>query len=320
MPIDRRALLRALAAASLAPPLARAQDSAPLRIVVPFSAGSGTDITARSLADTINRSSGRTVIVDNKGGAGGVLGALEVARAKPDGNTVLYTTGGFTTNAVLVKKLPFDPIADFTPVTRLLRSSGFALIVPSNSPYRQLKDFVAAARARPGRLSFGSSGVGNTTHVMGVLFCRGVGVDLLHVPFKGTPTTDLIAGTVDCAFLSPTVAAAQLKAGQLRALGISGPTRAPTLPDVRTFEEAGLTVQDIPAWTGVWAPAHLPPPLLEGLHRTFTQALAVPAFAAFLRENGGEPDGQRPDAFKAYSDGEIARYRRLLPPLGIEMG
>ena len=318
---DRRSFIGAMAVIALAPRWVQAQTQAsqPLRIVVPFSAGSGTDITARVLADTITKGTGRPVIVDNKAGAGGSLGALEVARARPDGSTVLYTTGGFTTNAVLMKKLPFDSIVDFTPVTRLTRSSGFALLVRDKSPYKTIDEFVAAAKAKPGDLTFGSSGVGNTTHVMGVLFCRGVGVDLLHVPFKGTPSTDLIAGTVDCAFISPSVAHQQINAGQLRALGISGVVRSPLLPEVPTFAEARLSVQDIPAWSGVWAPAKLPASLLESMYQTLANAVQAPAFVKFARESGGEPDSQRPDAFKAYVTAEIERYRKLLPPLGIEM-
>ena len=315
---DRRLFLGAVAAAALTPYLARAQ-SQPLRIVVPFSAGSGTDTMARVLADTIAKSSGRPVIVDNKAGAGGVLGALEVARARPDGNTVLYTTGGFTTNAILIKKLPFDPIADFTPIARVSLSSGFALLVGEKSPYKTLDQFVAAAKAKPGQLSFGSSGVGNTTHVMGVFFCKGVGVDLLHVPFKGTPTTDLIAGTVDSAFLSPSVAGQQIRAGQLRALGISGATRSPILPDVPTFAELGLKVQDIPAWSGVWGQAKMPADVVQLLYQAMAKAAQTPSLKKFMQDNGGEPDAMAPEPFKAYVTSEIERYRRLLPPLGIEM-
>ena len=244
----RRSFLGAAAASLLVPRVARAQEGQ-MRIVVPFSAGSGTDITARVIAETIGKNTGRTVIVENRGGAGGSIGAAEVARARPDGNTVLYTTGGFTTNAALFKSLPFDPIADFTPITMLTRSSGFVLLVSEKSPFKTLDQFVAAARKEPGRLTFGSSGVGNTTHVMGVLFCKGVGVDMLHIPFKGTPTNELIGGTVDSAFISPSTVAQQIRAGQLRGLGISGPTRSTLLPDTPTFAEAGLQVEDIPAWS-----------------------------------------------------------------------
>ncbi len=201
MLLERRSMLGVVAATMFAPGWVRAQGQQ-LRIVVPFSAGSGTDITARVVAEAIAKATGRVVIVDNRAGAGGIIGAMEVVRSRPDGNTVLYTTGGHTTNAVLFKNLPFDPVADFTPITRLTRSSGFALLVGEKSPYQSLEQFVAAAKAQPGRLSYGSSGIGNTTHVMGALFCRGVGLDLLHVPFKGTPTVDLMSGTIDLAVSS----------------------------------------------------------------------------------------------------------------------
>ena len=154
----RRSFVGAAAASLLLPSLARAQEGQ-MRIVVPFAAGSGTDVTARVIAEAIGKNTGRVVIVENRGGAGGSLGAAEVARAKPDGNTVLYTTGGFTTNAALFKSLPFDPIADFTPITMLSRSSGFVLLVSEKSPFKTLEQFVAAAKKEPGRLTYGSSGL-----------------------------------------------------------------------------------------------------------------------------------------------------------------
>lgn len=317
MLLPRRSLLNVFGAAALVPWVARAQ-SRPVRIVVPFSAGSGTDAAARVLAEAMSTISGQAVIVDNKAGAGGVLGAAEVARARPDGKTLLYTTGGFTTNAVLIKKTPYDSIVDFTPIARLSRSSGFALLVPAKSPYKTLDQFIAVAKARPNALTFGSSGVGNTTHVMGVLFSKGVGVELVHVPFRGTPTVDLIAGTVDCAFLSPAVAAPQIVAGQLRALGISGTMRSPLLPDVPTFAEAGLKVQDIPAWSGVWGPANMPPAVVQSVYALLAKASRAPSMLQYSRDTGSEPDAMPPDAFKAYVTREIERYRTLLPPLGIE--
>ena len=315
---DRRTLLGITAAAALAPRLTFAQ-SQPLRIIVPFTAGSGTDVFARMAAEAITKTSGRTVVVENKPGAGGMLGAQEVVRSKPDGSTILFTTGGFTTNAVLMKKQPFDSINDFTPITRMSRSSGFALLVSDKSPYRTMDDYIAAAKARPGQLTFGSSGIGNTTHVMGVLFCKGVGVDLLHVPFKGTPSNDVVAGTVDSAFLSPSVAAPQIRAGQLRALGISGATRSTMVPDTRTFAELGLNVQDIPAWSGFWGPARMPAAAVDALYDTLLKASQHPALVTHVREGGGELDLMKPEPFKAYVTSEIERYRKVLPPLGIEI-
>lgn len=314
----RRQLLKAASLAGLAPRLARA-DNPPLRIVVPFSAGSGTDAAARLLADAITKTSGRSAIVDNKPGAGNVIGSQEVARARPDGNTVLFTTGGHTTNAVLMKKLPYDSIEDFTPVSMLHQSSGFALLVADKSPYRSLEQFIAAVRAQPGRVTFGSSGVGNTTHVMGVFFCKGIGLDMLHVPFKGTPTNELIGGVVDSAFLSPAVAAAQIRSGLLRGLGISGSRRSTLLPDVRTFAEAGLPVQDIPAWSGIFAPARMAPDVLQTLYDTIARAAQTPVMQNNARDNGSEVRLMEPAPFKAYVTSEIERYRRVLPPLGIEL-
>ena len=315
----RRTFLGAAAASVLVPRLASAQEGQQ-RIVVPFSAGSGTDITARVIAETIGKNTGRTVIVENRGGAGGSIGAGEVARARPDGNTVLYTTGGFTTNAALFKSLPFDPIADFTPITMLTRSSGFALLVSEKSPYKTLEQFVAAARKEPGRLTFGSSGVGNTTHVIGVLFGKGVGVDMLHIPFKGTPSNELIGGTVDSTFMSPSTVAQQIRAGQMRGLGISGPTRSTLLPDTPTFAEAGFQVEDIPAWAGVWGPAKMPPDVLRATYEKFATAAKTPLLANFIRENGGDPVAMPPEPFKVYVTSEIERYRKVLPPLGIQLG
>jgi tripartite-type tricarboxylate transporter receptor subunit TctC len=315
----RRSFVGAAAASLLLPSLARAQEGQ-MRIVVPFAAGSGTDVTARVIAEAIGKNTGRVVIVENRGGAGGAIGAAEVARSKPDGNTVLYTTGGFTTNAALFKSLPFDPIADFTPITMLTRSSGFVLLVSDKSPFKTLEQFVAAAKKEPGKLTYGSSGVGNTTHVMGVLFGKGVGVDMLHVPFKGTPSTELIGGTVDAAFISPSTVAQQIRAGQLRGLGISGPTRSALLPDTPTFAEAGLQVEDIPAWSGVWGPAKMTPDTVRTVYDKFVKAAQTPLLSNYTRENGGELVVTPPDSFNAYVVSEINRYRKVLPPLGIQLG
>lgn len=318
MPIRRRAFLAAASVAALAPPWARAQ-SQPLRIIVPFSAGSGLDVGARVLGEAITKSSGRITLVDNKPGAGNVIGSLELVRARPDGNTVMYTSGGHTTNAALMKKLPYDSIEDFTPVTLVTRSSGFALLVADKSPFRTIDQFIAAAKADPGKLTFGSSGIGNTTHVMGAFFCKDVGVDLLHVPFKGTPNNELISGVVDSAFLSPAVAAPGIRSGQVRGLGISGPRRSPMLPDVATFEELGLKVQDIPAWSGVFAPPKMAPDVLQALYDTIRKGAELPSFKAYTRDNGGDVELQPPAPFKAYVTSEIERYRRVLPPLGIQL-
>ena len=290
-----------------------------LRIVVPNIPGNGIDLGARLLAQALT-STGRRAFVENKPGAGGVLGAMEVARSRADGSAVLYATGGHSTNAVLMKKLPFDPIADFTPITLLFRSSGFALLVGSESRFRSLEEFVAQARTQPGRLSFGSSGVGNTTHVMGALFCKALGIELLHVPFKGTPFNELRAGTVDAAFLSPSIVGQQIRAGHLHALAISGERRSALVPHVPTFSELGLHVEDLPAWSGVLGPAGLHPDVAQEMYLDLARASEAPQVRDFVRENGGESALLPPEQFRVYLAEEIRRLRRVLPPLGIEMG
>jgi tripartite-type tricarboxylate transporter receptor subunit TctC len=314
MALTRRAVVAA--AALLASPAARAEES--LRIVVPFGAGSGTDNTMRVFAEAYRTATGRTVIVDDKPGGGTTIGTLEVSRAKPDGNTLLYTTGGHTTNAVLMRKLPYDPIEGFTPITLMSRSQGFGLIVPGTSRFKTLDEFLAAARAEPGKINYGSSGIGNTTHVVGELFCRSAKVQLTHVPYKSTPINDAIAGTIDSFFVSPSLIMQYLQAGKLRMLGISSPRRMPLLPDVPTFGEYGIEA-DIPGWSGFWGPPKLPAPVVDQLYRSILKAAHEKSFETYSRDNGSEIVGLPPAEFAAYVASEIERYRKVLPPLGIQI-
>jgi tripartite-type tricarboxylate transporter receptor subunit TctC len=204
MKLGRRAALTGAAIGTVSSLTAVAQDAG-LRIVVPFGAGSGTDNTMRVFAEAMRQATGRTVIVDDKPGGGTTIGSLEVSRARPDGSTVLYTTGGHTTNAVLMRKLPYDPVEGFTAITLLSRSQGFGLFVAGNSRFPTLAAYLAEARANPGRITYGSSGIGNTTHVVGELFCRSAGVQLTHVPYKTTPIADAMSGTIDSFFVSPSL-------------------------------------------------------------------------------------------------------------------
>lgn len=317
MPLGRRTALTLVAAGAVSPISAFAQDTA-LRIVVPFGAGSGTDNTARVFAEAMRQATGRSVMVDDKPGGGTTIGSLEVSRAKPDGSTVLYTTGGHTTNAVLNRKLPYDPVAGFTAITMLTRSQGFALIVAGDSRFKTIDDYVATARAEPGKITYGSSGIGNTTHVVGELFCRSAGIQLTHVPYKSTPIPDAISGTIDSFFVSPSLVMPHLQAGKLRALGISSAKRAPQLPDTPTFGERGIEA-DIPAWSGFWGPPKLPPAIVESLYQSIMVAARQKSFETYTRDNGGEIVGMPPVEFAAYVASEIERYGRVLPPLGIQV-
>jgi tripartite-type tricarboxylate transporter receptor subunit TctC len=315
MPVIRRTVLAG--ATLLAAPAVFAQDNQ-LRIVVPFGAGSGTDNTMRVFAEAFRTATGRTAMIDNKPGGGTTIGTLEVSRARPDGGTVLYTTGGHTTNAVLMRKLPYDPIEGFTPITLLTRSQGFGLMVSGNSRFKTLDQYLAAARAEPGKITYGSSGIGNTTHVVGELFCRSAKVQLIHVPYKSTPINDAMAGTIDSFFVSPSLIMQYLQTGRLRMLGISSARRMPQVPDTPTFGEYGIEA-DIPGWSGFWGPPKLPPATVDQLYRSILKAAHEKSFETFTRDNGAETVGLPPAEFAAYVASEIDRYKKVLPPLGIQI-
>ena len=317
MTVTRRRLVQGGLAALALPSAAVAQDGS-LRIVVPFAAGSGTDNAARVFGEAVRLATGRSVMVDNKPGGGTSIGSLEVSRARPDGTTLLFTTGGHTTNAVLNRKLPYDSIDGFTPITLLTRSQGFGLMVGGESRFKTMQQFLAAARAEPGKLTYGSSGIGNTTHVVGELFCRSAQVQLTHVPYKSTPINDAMTGTIDCFFVSPSLIMQYLKAGKLRALGVSSAQRIPLLPDVPTFGEYGIEA-DIPGWSGFWGPPKLPPATVAQLYRNILKAAREKSFETFTRDNGAEIVGLPPAEFAAYVASEIERYKKVLPPLGIQI-
>ena len=320
MMMNRRDAL-AGAVAALAAPLAPAATDLPemLRIVMPFPAGGALDGMTRIFADTYPRVTGRPCIVDNKPGAATTIGASEVSRAKPDGSVVLWTTGGHLTNGVLMKKLPYHPIEGFTPLTMVYTTAGFALLHRANGPFNSMAEFVAAAKKQPGKFSYASAGNGNTTHVVGALFAKQAGIELIHVPYKGTPLTDLISGVVDIAFIAPSSVMQYIEAGKIKALAITGAQRADTLPKVPTFAELGMPDIDIPAWIGMLAPPRMPPQVLAALYDGVSKTLADPGFKEKMVTFGNQVSGVPPDRFKAYLEKELTSYRRILPPLGIEM-
>lgn len=318
--MNRRDALAGVAAA-LAAPMAPAATDLPemLRIVMPFPAGGALDGMTRIFADTYPRVTGRPCIVDNKPGAATSIGASEVSRARPDGSVVLWTTGGHLTNGVLMKKLPYHPIDGFTPLTMVYTTYGFALLHRANGPFNSVAELVAAAKKQPGKFSYASAGNGNTTHVVGALFAKQAGIELIHVPYKGTPLTDLISGVVDISFIAPSSVMQYIEAKKIKALAITGTQRADTLPTVPTFAELGMPDIDIPAWIGMLAPPRMPPQVLAALYDGVLKTLADPGFKEKMVAFGNQVSGMPPDRFKAYLEKELARYQRILPPLGIEM-
>lgn len=316
--INRRTLISAALGSAL-PAIAQPSKPDVLRIVVPFPAGSGMDVTGRLLAHTLETTSGRTVVIDNKPGAGAVIGSLDVSRSKPDGNTVLLNSAGHTTNAALYKSLPFDSKADFTPITRLATYYGWALLVGANSRFKTMQQFVDAAKASPGKLTIANSGLGNPTHIMASLFCKNAGVELVHVPYKGAPSNDLISGLVDCTFLAPVSAQGWIRARQMRALGLSGNVRSPIIPDTPTFAELGLDVPEIPAWSGIWGPKNMSEAAVNSLYAMFVKLGQDPKYRQYIQEGGGVVEAMAPREFKAYVDSEIDRFGKILPSLGIQI-
>jgi tripartite-type tricarboxylate transporter receptor subunit TctC len=320
MKLDRRHLL----ALSLAGPLvhlsARAQSSDQvLNLIVPFSPGSSSDILARIFADAMTRATGRSVIVDNKPGAASVIGSLALTRAKPDGATVLFTSGGHITNAALLRKLPYNSVSDFTPITQLLQADGFALVVNATSEFQTLPQLVAAAKANPARYSYGSSGTGGTPHLFGALFAKAEGIDLLHVPFKGQPVTELLGGTVNMIFAPPNLLLPYIQSGKLRVLAVTASKRNPKFPAVPTFRELGIAMQDVPAWSGIFGPRGMSAGVVDALYKDILKTVADPSYREKMLELGAEVVAMPPAEFRVLVVSEIDRFKRILPPLGIQM-
>jgi tripartite-type tricarboxylate transporter receptor subunit TctC len=299
---------------------ARGQGSPPLvRIVVPFGAGNPVDALARALADNLTQVAGRQFIVDNKGGGGGVIGTTEVARAKPDGSVLLFTTGTHTINTVLYRKLPYDALRDFTPITQIDKTDGFVLLVRADSPYRSVQQLVDAARAKPGAISFGSNGVGTTPHLVGELFSRAANVKLLHVPYKTTPLMDLLGGQIDMVFFATGLAQPLLQDGKLRVLAIANERRSTTLPDVPTLNELGIKNVEVPAWSGLLAPAGLPGSTAEALRQAVANAVKRSEYQTAVRALGTVPVLSSPQQFGTYLGAEVQRNKAQLTPLNIEL-
>lgn len=305
--------------ALLALPAIAQESPQQIRIILPFAAGNALDSAARALADSLQKVTKRIYIIDNKPGAGALIGTAEVARSRPDGSVLLYTTGGHTTNAALYKKMPFDPINDFTPVTQISVSAGFALLVRASSPYKTVEDFIAAAKAKPGTISYGSAGMGNTTHLVGALFSQSAGIRLLHVPYKGSATNDLLGGFIDSTFLSASLAKEMLNDGRVRALAVSGIERVPSLPDVPTFTELGFKGVDIPAWLGIFAPAGMSAITAQQIQQEIAEAVRQPEYIARTKILEQKIVVTPPADFARYVSSEITRFKRQLASLGIEM-
>jgi tripartite-type tricarboxylate transporter receptor subunit TctC len=295
--------------------------SRPIRVIVPFAAGGSLDVVARSVGDGLSQVLGTPVIIDNRTGANGIVGNGMVAHAAPDGYTLLLSTGAFTGSAVLYKKLPYDSIHDFVAVTEIARSYGLVLAVSKQASANNLKEFIALAKAEPERMTFGSGGQGNITHLAGELFNHLAGTRIQHVPYKGSGPAfqDVIAGHITMTFVSTSGGVQQIKAGQVRALAITSPVRAPVLPEVPTFAEAGLAGMDkLSGWYGLWAPRGTPRGVVNKIQEAVAGLLVNPAIHAHFADLGLMTLGTTPAEFEKFLAQDMADQVELVRISGVD--
>lgn len=300
-------ILTLLAAACVAA-VASAQSfpSKPIKLVVPFTAGSGTDIIARTIGDAMSKGLGQPVIVENKPGAGGTIGAAQVARSEPDGHTILIHSSGHALNPAIYPSLPYDTVKDLTGVTPLAALPNVMVVSPSRG-WKTVADVVAAAKAKPGTLNYASAGMGSATHMNAEKFRLQAGIAASHVPFKGTPEAiaDVIGGRNDWFFAPLSSALPLIKDGKLQALAVSTSARSPNLPDVPTTVEAGVPGSDYTFWVGMIVPAATPPAVVKRLHDEAVKALATPEVKERMARLGAEAFTMAPDVFNAYIRSEM---------------
>jgi len=263
--------------------------SRPIRMVIPFTAGGPIDVVARQLGQKMAEALNATIVYDNRAGANGIIGIDAVAKAAPDGYTMLITTGSFAANSVLYKKLPHDPLKDFAPITQIYRTYGNVLVVNPDVPAKSLKELIALAQAKPEKMSFSSAGYGNLNHLNGELFNSLAKTKILHVPYKGAGPAfnEVVAKQIDMTFASTAGSAAGIKDGRVRALAISGTQRAPILPDVPTYAEQGLKgMEQVYGWGGLWFPAGTAQDKIDRVQQVVLQSMQQPDLKAQLDRLG----------------------------------
>ena len=312
--------LAAVLAAALVPAIAGAQawPSKPVKIVVPFAAGGATDVVARLLAQKLGDAWGQQVVVENKVGAGGNIGADMVAKSTPDGYTLLLTSGAVLTSPYMYKgQLGFDPLKDFIPITNCATGPQ-VVAVNATSPFKDLKDLIAFAKANPKQVTFGSAGIGSQTHLAGENLAHSAGIDITHVPYKGESAalTDLLGGQIQLVTPNLGGAVTQIQQGRIRALAVTSTARVPQLPDVPTvadtlpgFENAG--------WFGIMAPAGTPREVVERVHRDSVHILTSDEFRAALAKQGMTPVANAPSDFGAAMREESARWEKVIKERGL---
>ncbi|MCC2673154.1 MAG: extra-cytoplasmic solute receptor [Ramlibacter sp.] len=323
--ISRRHALAAIALAAAAcgmagPAVAQAWPAKPITMIVPFPPGGPTDLVARVLAQKLGDQLGQNVVVDNKGGANGNIGAQFAARAPADGYTILYNTSSITLSPALYKNLPYDVEKDFAPVA-LTAVVPLALVVHPSVPANNVKEFIAYAKANPGKLTYGSAGNGNVTHLGAFQFAQANGIDAVHAPFKGSAPADLALASGDIQFMTDTVNSVMgfVKDKRMKMLAVTTARRMSLFPDVPTLAESGMPGFEVGAWQGVMVPAATPKAIVDRLNAEIVKALQTPDLKAKLAVQGAEPLGSTPAEYGAYVKKETARWAQVVKASGVKI-
>jgi len=294
--------------------------SKPVKLILPFPPGGGTDILGRLIGEQLSARLGQPVVQENRGGAGGNLGAEAVARAAPDGYTLLLAAPTLAISPALYPKLAYDPLKDLAPIA-LVATVPNVMITHPSVPARTLQEFIALAKRRPGELNFGSGGAGTSNHLGGELFNMVAGVKLEHVPYKGVNLAmqDVLAGNVQLVFIGIPAAAPHIRAGKLRALAVVAPRRSSALPDVPTAAEAGLPGFEVTTWYGVLAPAGTPRAIIERLNTELARIMLAPELQPRLADMATDPRAGTPEEFGAYLREETAKWGKVIRDAGIRV-
>ncbi|THC43293.1 tripartite tricarboxylate transporter substrate binding protein [Massilia sp. Mn16-1_5] len=316
--LTRSILALALAGASTLASAETAWPKQPIRLIVPFPPGGGTDIIARVVSNKLTETRKWVIVVDNRPGAGGNIGMDLVAKSKPDGYTIgLGQTSNLAVNPTLYAKLPYDPVKDFTPIGTVA-DAPLVLVVASSSPYKTLADVVAAAKAKPGVVTLATPGNGTVAHLTGELFQKAAHIDLQHVPYKGSAQaiTDLLGGSVQVFMSSIPTALSQIRAGTMRPLAVTSSKRADDLPNVPTINESGYAGFDARTWFGLVAPAGTPAPVVAQLNAEINKVLAMPEIRKKITVEGGDVMGGSPEQFGTLIKTEIPRWGKVVKDSG----
>ena len=305
-------LLSLLAATVAGTVAAQAWPGKPIKLIVPFPPGGGTDTFARPLAARLGQQLGQQVVIDNRGGAGGTIGAAAAAKSPPDGYTIFMGAVHHAVAPAVYKSLPYDLEKDLVPITGVAYVPD-VLVVNNKVPAKDLKELIAYAKANPGKMNYGSSGNGTSRHLAGEIFNKMAGTSITHVPYKGSgpAMTGLLGGEIQMIFEGLGSAAGQIRSGAIRALAVTSPRRSPAFPDIPTMAEAGMPGFESISWYGFWAPAGTPPEIIKRLQQEVAKALASPELAQIWASQGADPGGESSEQFAKYIRAEIEKWGKV---------